>query len=247
MWQGRFGGDASIVGRTIRVNGTPTTVIGVMPSELLILGTDLWIPWGADPLTMPRNFRPLTVIGRLAPGATLEEANSELATIAAGTTAAHAGAFEEYQGMAHRAMSWTTALMRDLRSSMLLLLGAVALVLLIACANLSSLALARSAKRQREMAICLALGAGRWGLARQQLAEVVWLALAGGGLGLLVAYAGTAGTGQPGAARCEHAGPHAGDWLAGRAVGRSAHDGVGDRRRAAARVPGHADQLDTTH
>jgi putative ABC transport system permease protein len=190
VWQGRFGGDGSIVGRSIRVNGTPTTVIGVMPPELLILGSDLWIPWGADPLTMPRNFRPLTLIGRLAPGATLAEANSELATIAAAATAAHAGAFEEYQGWRIVAVPWTTALMRDLRSSMLLLLGAVALVLLIACANLSGLALARSATRQREMAICLALGAGRCGLARQQLAEVVWLALLGGSLGLLVAYAG---------------------------------------------------------
>ena len=190
VWQGRFGGDTSIVGRTIRVNGTPTTVIGVMPAELLILGSDLWIPWGGEVSSMPRNFRPLTLIGRLAPGSTLEQANSELGTIAAATTAAHAVGFEEYQGWRVAAVPWTTALMRDIRSGMLLMLGAVALVLLIACANLSSLALARSATRQREMAICLALGAGRWGLARQQLAEVVWLALAGGGLGLLVAYAG---------------------------------------------------------
>ena len=80
--------------------------------------------------------------------------------------------------------------MREIRGAMFLLLGAMALVLLIACANLSSLALARSATRHRDMAICLALGAGRWGLARQQLAEVVWLALVGGGLGLLVAYVG---------------------------------------------------------
>ena len=244
VWQGRFGGDASIVGRTIRVNGTPTTVVGVMPPELLILGSDLWIPWGADPLTMPRNFRPLTVIGRLEPRTTLEEANSELATIAARTTAEHTGAFEEYQGWRVAAVPWTTALMRDLRSSMLLMLGAVALVLLIACANLSSLTLARSATRQREMAICLALGAGRWGLARQQLAEVVWLALLGGGLGLLVAYAGLPALVSlvPRDANTLGLVPEIG-WRVV-AVGRCAHLGLGGRRRAAARVPGHENELE---
>ena len=102
IWQGRFGGDPAIVGRVVRINGVPTTVVGVMPPELLVMGTDLWIPWGADPLTMPRHFRPLTLLARLAPGATLAEANTELATIAGRTTTAHAGALRSTKGGASR-------------------------------------------------------------------------------------------------------------------------------------------------
>jgi predicted permease len=190
LWQGRFGGDPNIVGSVMKVNGVPTTVVGVMAPELLVVGADLWLPRPADPAEYPRNRRQLTVIARLAPGATLEEANAELAAIAAQTTAAHAGEFEEYQGWRLTAMPWTEALMRDVRPAAWLLLGAVGLVLLIACANLSNLLLARSSTRQREMAVRLALGAARWRIARHLLAEVALLATAGLGAGLLLAKAG---------------------------------------------------------
>jgi putative ABC transport system permease protein len=190
LWQGRFGGAPDIVGSSVKVNGVPTTVVGVMPPELLILGADLWLPWRIDPTEYPRNRRQFTLIARLGPAATLEEANAELATIAAQTTAAHAAAFEEYQGWRLTVTPWTEALMRDVRPAAWLLLGAVGLVLLIACANLSNLLLARSSTRQREMALRLALGAARWRIARLLLAEVALLAIAGLGAGLLIAQVG---------------------------------------------------------
>ena len=125
LWQGRFGGDRSIVGRSVRVNGVSTTVVGVMPPELLIIGADLWVPWGGETGAMPRNARPFTVIGRLAPGATLDQANAELAAIAGQTTAGHAAQFPEYVDWRLSATPWAVALTRDIRPGAWLLLGAV--------------------------------------------------------------------------------------------------------------------------
>jgi putative ABC transport system permease protein len=190
LWQSRFGGEPSLVGRAVRVNGNPTTVVGVMPRELLILGTDLWIPWGADPREVPRNMRQFTLIGRLAPGATLDAANAELATIAGRLAGAFAGTYKEYEGWRLSATPWATAMMRDARPAAFMLLGAVALVLLIACANLSNLLLARATSRQREMAIRLALGAGRSRIARHVLTEIAVVAGLGAAAGLLLAHAG---------------------------------------------------------
>ena len=190
LWQGRFGGAANIVGSAVKVNGVPTTVVGVMPPELLLVGADLWLPWRIDPAEYPRNRRQFTLIARLDQDATLEQANVELATIAAQTMAAHGDAFEEYQDWRLTATPWTEALMRDVRPAARLLLGAVGLVLLIACANLSNLMLARSSSRQREMAVRIALGAARWRIARHLLAEVALVAAAGLGGGLLLAQVG---------------------------------------------------------
>ena len=150
-----------------------------MPPGLVLIGTDLWIPWGGDPLTVPRNVRQFNVLARLAPGASLEQANAELATIARRVEQAEKGRFAEYENWRLTATPWAAALLRDVRPAAFILLGAVGLVLLIACANLTNLFLARSSTRQRELAVRLALGAARWRLIRLVLTESVLLAIAG--------------------------------------------------------------------
>ncbi|HXW03840.1 MAG TPA: ABC transporter permease [Vicinamibacterales bacterium] len=193
LWRTRFGGDPGILDRPIRIGGQSASVVGVMPPGLLLIGTDLWIPWGGDPVRFPRNVRQFTILARLAPGTSLEEANRELAVIAGATETAEKGSFAEYERWRLTATPWAAALLRDVRPAAFMLLVAVGLVLLIACANLTNLFLARSTVRQRELAVRLALGAGRGRLARLLLTESLLLALGGGVLGLGVAYLGLQG------------------------------------------------------
>jgi putative ABC transport system permease protein len=195
LWQTRFGSDQGIVNRPIRIGGESATIVGVMPPGLVLIGTDLWIPWGVDTAQMSRNRRQFTIVGRLAPDVTLSEANSELAAIAGRVEQAEKAAFKEYEGWRLAATPWAAALLRDLRPAAFLLLGAVALVLLIACANLTNLFLARSTTRSRELAVRLALGAGRWRLARHLLTESVLLSVAGGAIGIAIAHVGLSGAG----------------------------------------------------
>jgi putative ABC transport system permease protein len=190
LWQSRFGGDPGILERAIRIGGEAASVVGVMPRGLVLIGTDLWIPWGGDPSLVPRNVRQFTALGRLAPGVTLQQANAELAAIAGAIDQAERGRFKEYEGWRMTATPWAAALLQDVRPAALMLLGAVAFVLLIACANLTNLFLARSTTRQRELAVRLALGAGRVRLARQLLTESLLVAFAGAAAGLLLAYVG---------------------------------------------------------
>lgn len=193
LWHRRFGADPAILNKTVRIGNESRTIVGVMPPGLLVIGTDLWIPWGGDPQQAPRNMRLLTVLARLAPGSTLATANAELATVAAQTDRTHRGAFKEYEGWRLTAAPWANALMSDFRPAAFLLLGAVALVLLIACANLANLFLARSTTRHRELAVRLALGAARARIARHLLTETMLLALIGGAVGIALAYLGLKG------------------------------------------------------
>ena len=193
LWHTRFGGDPAVVGRSVRISGQATTIVGVMPPGLLLIGTDLWLPWGGTVDAVPRNRRQFTVIARLRPGASLAAANAELNTLAARTDQSHRSQFNEYEGWSLTAAPWAVALLEDMRPAAFLLLGAVGLVLLIACANLAHLFLARSTTRQRELAVRLALGAGRWRLARHVLTETVLIALAGGVAGVALAAAGMQG------------------------------------------------------
>jgi putative ABC transport system permease protein len=195
LWRTRFGEDPGILNRAVRISGQSTAIVGVMPPGLLLIGADLWMPWGGDPARMPRNVRQFTILARLAPGASLGQANTELATIAGRIDQAERARFKEYEGWRLTATPWAAALMQDVRPAAFMLIGAVAFVLLIACANLTNLFLARSTTRHRELAVRLALGAGRWRVARHVVTESLLLSFAGAAGGLLVAGAALRGAG----------------------------------------------------
>ena len=99
VWLTRFGADSSVIGQTVTVNGTPRTLVGVMPARMLLLGTDLWIPMWQSDRPLPRGFRPFNIIARVRDGYTLDEANAELATIAGRIEQTHGGEFGEYEGL----------------------------------------------------------------------------------------------------------------------------------------------------
>jgi putative ABC transport system permease protein len=188
LWRTRFAEDPAILSRAVRISGQSTAIVGVMPPGLVLIGTDLWMPWGGDPARMPRNIRQFSILARLAPRASIEQANTELTTIAGRIDQAERAKFKEYEGWRLTATPWAAALMQDVRPVAYMLVGAVAFVLLIACANLTNLFLARSTTRHRELAVRLALGAGRWRVARHVLTESLLLSFAGAAGGLLVAY-----------------------------------------------------------
>jgi hypothetical protein len=165
VWRDRFGGDPDLVGKAIRVNGEAVTLVGVMQPALLLIGTDLWTPLAADPTEWPRNRRQFNVLGRLKAGATLDQLNGELATVAALTAAAYAGEFPEYENWRLEAWTWAEALTGEIRPFGFLLLGAVGFVLPLMCVNLAGLQLAQATSRRREVCLWLALGSGRWRLA----------------------------------------------------------------------------------
>ncbi len=190
LWSNAFGADESLVGRSIMMNGNPYTVVGIMPPGTIMYGMDLWIPMGAEPSAFPRDRRQWQVIGRIADGYTLGQVNAELEGLARRTEQAYGADYEEYQGWRLTADTWTGANVRTLRPVAFILLGAVGFVLLLVCTNVASLLLARSTTRRREMALRRAMGAGRGRLVRQALTESVTLALAGGVLGVGLAWLG---------------------------------------------------------
>jgi predicted permease len=191
LWRGRFGGDLSLVGRTIMLNGVATTVIGVMPPQFdYPAGADLWRPlrFTAQELATQRGAHYLGVIGRLRPGVSVAEANADLATIQARLAVAYPKT--DNAGPAP-VRTLRDSLVGDMRTALYLLLGAVGLVLLVACANVANLLLARALRRQREFTVRTALGASRARVMRELLVESVVLALIGGAGGVLLAVWGT--------------------------------------------------------
>jgi len=187
MWMNRYGGSPSILGRTIRVNDVPATVIGVMPEGFKFpFNTDLWLPLGmVDGLEdQARNARSLQAFGRLAPAVAREQAQSELINIARQLEAEHPDTNKDVQPRIQTFNEQQNG--GPIRVVFLSLMGAVGFVLLIACANVANLLLARSTNRAREIAVRVSIGASRWRVVRQLLIESVLLAAISGlgGLGI---------------------------------------------------------------
>ena len=188
LWQSRFGLDPNIIGRSLLVNGQSHTIIGVLSREFHFMEqANLWIPIALTLQNSNRKIHYLKVFARLRPGVTLEQAQSEMNTIAARLQQQYG---DTNKGVGVKVISLQEQFVGNARLQLLILLGVVGFVLLIACANVANLLLARTTGRQKEIAIRLALGATRLRIARQVLTESVLLALLGGILGMLIAFLG---------------------------------------------------------
>jgi putative ABC transport system permease protein len=182
FWQSQFGGDPSVIGRDLIVDGEAYTVIGVLGSgEFDRRWADAWMPL-AFPADAVRNFHYLTAIARLEPGVSLEQAQAEMSQIAAGIAETYPAIKKDWGATVDRLIDRVVG--PQLRLSLIVLMSAVGAVLLIGCANLANLLLARGALRSREVTIRAALGASRWRLVRQLLTESLVLSCLGGILGL---------------------------------------------------------------
>ncbi|HYP17711.1 MAG TPA: ABC transporter permease [Opitutus sp.] len=185
FWQRRFGGAPNVIGQTLQLNGTPHTIVGVLPADAFFPGhLEVAVPMGADLAKERRSNHEISVFGRLKPGVTVDQAEAELKTIAA----------QIERSLPESEKGWSTRLIPlmndlfapELRAGLLLLLAAVGLLLLITCANLSNLLLVRATSRAYELAVRTALGATRAQIARQIVVESLLVTGTGGALGVLL-------------------------------------------------------------
>jgi putative ABC transport system permease protein len=189
VWERRYQKDRGVIGRAININGRPHNVIGVMPPRFLFPENQrLWVPISFYQETATRDQRGLQVFARMKPGVTRQQAAADL-TALAGRLASTYPLENENWGIAARSLGeWM--LPADVKLVILTMMGAVTLVLLIACSNVANLLLARASARQREISIRTALGAGRWRVIRQLLTEAVFIGLLSAPLGVLIAWIG---------------------------------------------------------
>jgi predicted permease len=192
LWQRRFGGDPNIIGQLLKIDGEPFTIIGVLPAsfrfiKVLNAELDLWMPISFTPQQLTREDRSITVYGRLKQGVSLAQAQAEMDGITRRLEQQHP---KTNSGWAAQVNNLQEQSVRPIRPTLLILMVVVGFVLLIACANVANLLLARATTRQKDVAIRLALGSSRFRLMRQLLIENLLLALLGGAAGLLLAYWG---------------------------------------------------------
>jgi predicted permease len=195
FWQQHFGGRADVVGQTLRLNGTPHTIIGILPATFVFLDADtqIWIPTRFGPQERAddrRHSNSYQMVARLRPGATVAQAQQQIDAINAAQIArSPIRQLLVDVGYATRVMPFHDRLVRDVRQTLYLLWAGVAVVLLIGAVNVTNLTLVRAAGRAREFATRQALGAGGWHIMRQLVAESLLLTMAAGALGLFIAYA----------------------------------------------------------
>jgi predicted permease len=190
LWKNRYGGDPGVLGKPLRVNGRPATIVGVMPDRMNFpINAEIWTPFIPTDAQESRDNRLLNVFGRLRDDATVEEARTELTGIAQRFATAYPDTNKDLVGA--RIETFAARFVGgNARVVFLMMMAAVGFVLLIACANVANLLLSRSAQRAREIAIRMALGATRGRVLRQLLLESVVLGAIGGSLGLLIAIGG---------------------------------------------------------
>ncbi len=205
FWRRRFGADPSVMGQEIYTSGVPLTVVGVLPPNFMIMhpgstfpkDIDVWTPMSGllanffgtgDYAKLPRGSHFMNTIVRMKPGVTLAQAQADMDAVALQMTEKTPD-YYSFEGWGISVLSLHGDLVEEARPALIVLLGAVAFVLLIACVNVANLMLARAASREREVAVRSALGAGRWRMIQQLMTESVTLSLVGGAFGLLLAFA----------------------------------------------------------
>src|SRR5262245_6854479 len=197
LWRKHFGADPNIIGRVVKLDEAPYTVVGVMPARLRFPAAgaayadsvELWTPLALtdDEKQARRRDSNFNLIGRLKPGMKIEQAQANMAAVAARIERQYPDIYQGNTRISATATSLTQQTTQNVRLMVWMLFGAVGLVLLVACANIANLQLARGAARRKEIAVRSALGATRWRITRQALTESLLLAFIGGGIGLLLA------------------------------------------------------------